>query len=256
MKRKRIDNKTILIQRLKDIAIDKGGVLLSTEWKTSKAKYDFKCKDGHSFKLSGDKVFSRGDWCPFCAGRYGKFQEKYRHIIEEMNNGTMLSNYVNGKTHISCQCENGHIFFTLPSNLLQGKWCGECRMSHGERAIEYYLKKNKIPFMKQFTFDDLKGDVRHLSFDFAVLDDNDNLIYLIEYDGEQHFRPLRHSRNKEANLEKFHRTVRNDELKNAYCLRNCIPLIRISFFDVDERRLDNLYRDVENILNEKLFVLV
>lgn len=245
-------DKSKLYQRLKNIADSKQGELLSKEYFTAKTKYDFECSKGHQFQLAADKVTGRGDWCPFCAGRYGDFQEKYRQIIEDKNDGIMFSPYINAASKITCACSNGHVFGVTPNNLLQGKWCPECRMSHGERAIKHYLDKNSIPYQPQYTFDDLKGKRNVLPFDFAIFDDNNNLLYLIEYDGEQHFRPLRHSKNKEKNLEKFRRVQQNDLIKKEYCDRNNIPLITITFFDVDERRVHNLYRDIERILDDKL----
>lgn len=250
---KRITDKSLLYQRLQRIAQFKGGELLSNKYINAKTKYLFKCKKGHQFTLTADKVTGRGDWCPYCAGRYGNFREKYRKIIEDKNNGIMFSDYINGHTPIVCACENGHVFEVTPANLLGGRWCPDCRTSYGERAIQYYLDKRKIPYQRQYTFNDLRGKNRPLSFDFAVFDDNNNLRCLIEYDGEQHFRPLRHSKNKKRNLEKFHQTQLNDKRKNEYCKVNNIRLIRISFFDVDERRIHNLYRDVERILDKELF---
>jgi hypothetical protein len=245
-------DKSKLYERLKEIAESKNGMLLSEQYFTAKTKYSFKCIKGHHFQLTADKVTGRGDWCPFCAGRYGDFQEKYRHIIEDLNNGVMFSPYIKGHVSITCSCEHGHVFDITPANLTHGKWCPDCRMSHGEKAIQYYLDKNNILYQRQFTFDDLKGNVHHLPFDFAIFDSHHNLLHLIEYDGEQHFRPMRHSSNLEKNISKFEKVQLNDMMKNDYCRVNDISLIRISFFDVDERRIDNLYRDIESILDEKL----
>lgn len=249
---KRVRDKSKLYQRLKEIAESKQGKLHSKEYDTAKTKYSFECVKGHPFELSADKVTGRGDWCPVCAGRYGDFQEKYRHIIEDINNGIMFSPYIKANVHITCACHKGHVFDMTPSNLLAGKWCSDCQMSHGEKAIQYYLDKHKIPHKTQYTFNDLKGNVRLLPFDFAIFDEQNNLSCLIEYDGEQHFRPLRHSKDEEKNLAKFKRVQRNDSLKNKYCHDNNIRLIRISFYDVDERRIKNLYRDIERILDDKL----
>lgn len=239
--------------RLKRIAESKGGKILSKEYVYAKTKYKFECREGHEFQLTADKVTGRGDWCSYCAGRYGDFQKKYKDFIEKEHNGKMLSDYVNGKTPIKCECNKGHKFYILTSNLLAGKWCGKCKISHGERAVENYLLKNDISFEKEYGFSDLIGRKYPLLFDFAIFKDK-SLVCLIEYDGEQHFRPMRHSYNHEKNLKKFKRTQENDKLKNKYCEKNRIPLIRVSCYDVDYRRLKNLQRDMDKVLSEKLSV--
>lgn len=250
----RVRGKQQQLERLQNIANTKSGKLLSTEFVTAKTKYTFECEHGHIFELTSDKIVSRGDWCPYCAGRYGDFDNKYEEIIKS-HGGKKLSPYVNGHTNIQCECENGHEFYITPNNLLAGKWCKACNVSHGERAIENYLKSHHIHYMKEYTFKDLKGDRNVLPFDFAVFVE-DKLICLIEYDGEQHYRPMRHSHNKQRNIEKFYQTQFYDGLKNAYCEEHQIPLIRISCFDVDYRRLNNLQRDVDCILDNKLDMLI
>lgn len=254
-KRKRLDNKQKLFKRMISIATSHDGMILSNKYITAKTKYTFKCKEGHTFPLTSDKLYSRGDWCPFCAGRYGDFQSKYKHIIEDIQHGVMLSNYINATTKIKCKCSNGHPSFEmLPTNLNKGKWCKYCNhTSHGEQAIINFLTANSIPFKREYRFEDLKGRRNALPFDFAIFNKDSSLMCLIEYDGEQHFRPLRHSQTKEKNLKKYNDIVRNDKKKNEYCKHNNIRLIRISYFDVDERRILNLQRDINNILYKELF---
>lgn len=62
-----------------------------------------------------------------------------------------------------------------------------------------------------------------LKFDFAVLDSDENISYFIEYDGEQHFIDKFYG---DENLE--YRKER-DGMKNRFCYKNGIPLIRIPY---------------------------
>ena len=64
-----------------------------------------------------------------------------------------------------------------------------------------------------------------LRFDFAIFD-NDKISHLIEYDGEFHFRKLYESHD-------FERQKLHDKLKNEYCVKNNIPLIRIPYWEKD-----------------------
>ena len=80
-----------------------------------------------------------------------------------------------------------------------------------------------IKYVQQKTFSNLfsNRECDKLYYDFAIFNNN-YLLYLIEYDGIQHFE----SNHFQNNLE----TVRkNDLLKNQYCFNNKIPLIRIPY---------------------------
>lgn len=80
-------------------------------------------------------------------------------------------------------------------------------------------------------FDDLRSPITGwlLKFDVAVLDDNKDISFIIEYDGEQHEYGYRFSKDPEINKEKFERTKLYDKLKNEYCEKHNIDLLRISF---------------------------
>lgn len=247
------NNKDRLYQRLVDIAESKGGKLISETYTKAKDKYRFKCASNHEFELTADKITGRGDWCPHCAGRYGDFNSKYKEIIEAQG-GKMLSEYVSGKVKIKCSCDKGHLFESLPSNLLAGKFCPQCNRSQGEKAVERYLTDKGYEFETEYTFEGLIGKKLKLPFDFAVFRDR-KLICLIEYDGEQHYRPLRHSKDYDKNYKKFLSVVKNDRKKDKYCLDNNIHLIRLGWKDV-RSRFHLMSEDVDNILDVELSNLI
>ena len=89
--------------------------------------------------------------------------------------------------------------------------------SVGETKIEQYLIKNKIPYIKEFTFKNLKRK----RFDFYLLKDN----ICIEFDGIQHFKPISYF----GGVNAFINTKNNDIIKNDYCKNNKIKLIRIPY---------------------------
>lgn len=65
--------------------------------------------------------------------------------------------------------------------------CGCLKQSQGEYIIENILKKNNISYKKEYVFSDLLSPKNgYLRFDFAILDDNNMVKKLIEYDGETH----------------------------------------------------------------------
>lgn len=126
-----------------------------------------------------------------------------------------------------CKCLNdNNIIFASAHLLLNGsiKSCG-CLISNGENKIEQLLKENNIYYKKEFSFSDLydKSSSYPLRFDFAIFNKNNNLLYLIEYDGIQHFQETLYSH------DNFENRKRRDELKNSYCKSHNIPLLRVPY---------------------------
>ena len=100
--------------------------------------------------------------------------------------------------------------------------CG-CITSLNESKIASMLDTLGIKYKKEFTFEDLYQNVERnkLRFDIAVFN-KDTLLYLIEYDGIQHFQP-KHFK------DTIITTHERDLLKNKYCFEHNIPLIRIPY---------------------------
>lgn len=124
-------------------------------------------------------------------------------------------------TCLKCGRENVIIFGDYLENG-DTKSCG-CLNSFNEGKIAQMLDTLNIQYKQQYTFSNLfsNRECDKLYYDFAIFNNN-YLLYLIEYDGIQHFE----SNHFQNNLE----TVRkNDLLKNQYCFNNKIPLIRIPY---------------------------
>lgn len=107
--------------------------------------------------------------------------------------------------------------------------CG-CITSKNESIIAQMLDNIQFKYQQQYTFTDLSSTGRNcdkLLFDFAIFQPVSNkLLYLLEYDGIQHFKCNNVGWNNSKNLEKTHK---NDLLKNKYCFEHNIPLIRIPY---------------------------
>ena len=62
------------------------------------------------------------------------------------------------------------------------------RASRGEIKIEEILQMADLNFIEEYSFSDLVGtNGVPLRFDFAVLDDDNKLLFLIEFQGIQHY---------------------------------------------------------------------
>ena len=120
--------------------------------------------------------------------------------------------------------------------------------SKGEKKIMEILKQNRISFQREVSFKDLVGlKNTPLRFDFAILREN-KILFLIEIDGEQHFKFTKH----------FHKTVLDfmkarewDRKKNSYCLVKKIPLIRVPYWDLDKLTFNSLFSNPNYRVKDK-----
>ena len=121
------------------------------------------------------------------------------------------------------------------NNLIKGNTqsCG-CLRSKGELKIAQLLKEHNIPYIKEYTFDDLRSDKNSLlRFDFFV-----NNQYLIEFDGYQH--------EYDSSLfshDNFEQRKNNDNKKTQYALEHNIPLIRIPYHKLKNLSIQDLLLD-------------
>lgn len=132
-----------------------------------------------------------------------------------------------------CDCDCGSKNVLADAGHLKGghkKSCG-CLSSMNEVRIERILKREQINYQTQYTFSDCISPETgwKLKFDFAILDDQDNLKFLIEYDGEQHFYGMRFSKNQKVRDEKNKKILMFDTIKTKYCEEHGIKLYRINF---------------------------
>ncbi len=122
-----------------------------------------------------------------------------------------------------CICECGNITYVSTADLTKGHTtsCG-CLVSKGEFKILQLLRDNCIKYKQQYGFNGLRSDKNYMyRFDFGIMDKSNNLVGLVEFDGQQHFIDCTWS--KASEIQK------RDAIKNEYCCARGIPLNRIKY---------------------------
>lgn len=110
------------------------------------------------------------------------------------------------------------------------------RASRGEIKIEDILNAAGLNFQEEYSFPDLVStNGRPLRFDFAVFDDNNELDFLIEFQGIQHYE----AKSKFGGMSGLRKQQFNDMRKREYCTKHNITLIAIPYWD--ESRIDYDY---------------
>ena len=102
------------------------------------------------------------------------------------------------------------------------------KASYGEIKICELLDSLGISYIEEYSFPDLVSTSgRVLRFDFAVFDDCGELMALLEFDGEQHYK----AKSKFNGNQGLQKQQYNDRKKNEYCARNGYRLVRIPYTD-------------------------
>lgn len=192
---------------------------------------------GHVW-ISWPQNLAKGHGCHECArmsiGKSNRLShEEFAEFVEKEGRGdyVLLSDYETTEKpveflHKSC----GRTYTTRPATFRSGSRCPHCAASKGEVAVRLKLLDIGLKFEEQATFDDLKYKNK-LRFDFAVYS-RDNVYCVIEYDGKHHYEEIPYFK------ENFELTKKRDAIKNEYCRKNNIPLIRIPYWEFDNGTLE------------------
>ena len=171
-----------------------------------------------------------------------KFKEKLAALPDNQNGEyefPYLDNeWIDYDTKVTCKhTACNHIWKVRPSHFTgtMNTRCPNCKsgISRYEQEILDWLQTNKIPFIHQYTNDELGKK----SFDFAILKENSDIRCFIEFDGEQHIK-------KKFNMsdEEFEKQQASDQFKNKYAFDHNIFLLRIQY--KDRNKIDSILKNL------------
>lgn len=127
--------------------------------------------------------------------------------------------YIGNKLNVVIVCPKHGDFEQIPNNHIRGFGCSSCSESKGEKRVYEYLKERGVVFEAQKRFKDCRNRLP-LSFDFVL----ESLKVLIEYQGEQHYKPMRFRNSGRG----FKDVQFRDSIKKKWARKNgwnliCIP---------------------------------
>lgn len=176
-----------------------------------------------------------GQGCPKC--RYLKSAQsnidnvkdliidRFRKVHKDLYDYSQID-YRGNKKRVNIICRLHGVFKQTPGNHILGAGCPLCyNKSRGESIINNFLKDRGIVFERQKKFEGCINK-RKLPFDFFI----PSLNTCIEYDGLFHFKPI-------FSITSFTETKINDEIKNNFCKKANINLIRIPYTTKDPLKL-------------------
>lgn len=144
--------------------------------------------------------------------------------------------YIDSTHHLLVRHEVcGHEWEVTMTNLTRGYGCPICNTySKGEIWITELLEENNISFRTQQTFPDLKNK-KPLRFDFSILNDNEEVTMLIEFNGAQHYKEVSFFSNSSLQERR-----QRDLIKIMYARNHHIPLLIIPFTYNSKKKLESL----------------
>lgn len=179
---------------------------------------------------------SKGNKCPFCTSnttrvcKHNNVTTKFPHLLLEFdverNNGEKLENYSHGSTRkMWWNCSktknspNPHKMWpAFIYNRSNGSGCPQCRVSKGEEMLVTSLTNLDIPFQREYSGISELGMKR---FDFVIQVGKN--YYLIEFDGEQHFKDVKFFSKKYSLTQRKH----IDITKHLTALKYGFRMIRL-----------------------------
>lgn len=149
------------------------------------------------------------------------------HIGEKYGILTIEDCYVeNEHYYYRCKCDCGNTANVLGTRLFSGVTCScGCINSKANMRMAQLLDELKIPYKREYRFEDCR-DKAPLPFDFALFNNEGELIGLIENNGDQHYS----ARGTQWNTpERLIYTQKHDYIKQKFAEDNHIPLLVIPY---------------------------
>ena len=188
------------------------------------------------YQRVGDHLNNHG--CPKCGKKSSTDNQKlsYKGFIDKatkihnsyyqypFDNNWWRENY-KGKdnTKVPIICPIHGLFYQSVNNHLNNHGCPVCKSSKGELKIKSILDDLDVNYIYQYR---VKINDSNYYFDFYLPDYN----IFIEYDGEQHFKPIKGWGGRVG----FEKVKQRDKIKNDFAKNNQIKLVRIPYYKTDE----------------------
>jgi len=192
-------------------------------------------KCGYNYRSNISSRTINGNGCSSCSGKVvtdkNRLSLLYEDIVLEwdyVKNKKLPSEYACfSNKKVFWICSFGHEWITSISNRTNlGEGCPTCNNSKGEEKIRRYLENNKMHFKKEMRIAECRYKYS-LPFDFGVY--IENRLFLIEYQGRQHYESISYW----GGDENFNKVKIRDGIKKDFCINNNIPFIEIPYWDFD-----------------------
>lgn len=195
--------------------------MMSKNYKNSHAKLKLLClKCFKKWETSFVKIKACGTGCPYCAGNV-KYSQKTAYETVQKTDCELISKYNGANNKVLVKCNKcSFVRSVVFSSVRNGSRCPNCTSSGQnqrllqETLLKIFKSKSEI-FYNYNQFDWLKTKGRWKQhIDILII--NNSYTIAIEYDGEQHFMPIRFGNiSKEIANKNLKKQKKMDKLKDT-----------------------------------------
>ena len=194
-------------------------------------------------------IAGKRDWHCMCETQHAKRRcklstdlgrERLAKLMDDAGYDLKEARVQNGNSPVSTVCRTcGKQCTSLAINLVNGHLPNcDCRCWKTEKMVLEHVQQcipDDVYCESQITVGCINDLGRNLRFDIGIRSvGNNEILLLIEVDGDQHFRP--ESWDGCITSAPFQRLLKNDLLKERYCLDNGLHLVRLHQRSVHERK--------------------
>lgn len=211
-------NFKLTIKDAKEAAKTRNGKCLSMAYINDSTKMKWECKRGHKWFARFHDIRG-GHWCPQCSNTKKLTLACAKKIANKAGGRCLSKRYCNSRAKMKWECRDGHVWFATLNNIKYNKsWCPKCKRINSKQNKLYKIlcdifpDKNVVQNYRGFdwlkTYKNGKQEI-----DIFISDDT-GFSLAIEYQGEQHYFPVRFGGISEEKAEKNFVYVRKlDKIK-------------------------------------------
>lgn len=191
-----------------------------------------------------------GQGCPQCAKERGALDQtktttQFVSEAEDVHGRGFYDYrdviYRGGHHKVTIICPKHGPFKQRPSTHLRGCACPHCKSSKGEKRLQQILTKHNIKFIPEYKLPNINLQYR---YDLYLYE----LDLLIEFHGEQHFRPV----DAFGGEENFLKGVARDWMKKSLAASAGIPMLEFTYREFrwpEERFEEHVMENIKRIVD-------
>ncbi|MCA8355095.1 helix-turn-helix transcriptional regulator [Burkholderia cepacia] len=129
------------LRQLDQLARQAGGRCLSAKYAGRPARYQFVCREGHTFEKTASNL-QKGSWCVLCArAEHSKRMsdpdgmKRLRAVARNRGGKCLSATYTKLSDRYRFRCAEGHEWETVGYEVTRGAWCRKC--ANARKSVAY-----------------------------------------------------------------------------------------------------------------------
>lgn len=129
------------LRQLDQLARQAGGRCLSAKYAGRPARYQFVCREGHTFEKTASNL-QKGSWCVLCArAEHSKRMsdpdgmKRLRAVARNRGGKCLSTTYTKLSDRYRFRCAEGHEWETVGYEVTRGAWCRKC--ANARKSVAY-----------------------------------------------------------------------------------------------------------------------